>query len=720
MLRFKGVMQNDETDCGPACLTSVFKNYGLYVSVAKIRDIAGTDREGTSAFGLVKAAEYFGFQHKVVEADADSLNMTLPLPAVAHVVVNGSLLHYIVIKKITKDKIKIFDPGKGHITYEKKEFLEIWTHVLILLVPKESFQKSKRQKNTLSKFFTLLFSQKKLLLIIFLLSLVVTLLGIASSYYYQIIMDQIVPSASLAFLSAVSLAVILLYLVQIVISFLRGYLIIKMEQSIDLPLIMGYYSHIVSLPMKFFSLRKTGEIISRFSDASNIRAAISEAALTIMIDTAMAVVGGIFLFCLNRVLFGIAAVMLVFYCIIVFIFNKPIRKANKKVMESNSEVTAYFVESINGIETIKSFNLEGKKLKRANSLYKKLLKNVLSGGIISLGQQTITGLIAVIGGIAILWTGAADVIQGNLTIGELITFNALLAYFIQPVQNLINLQPTIQTAVVASDRLWEVLDLSTEMEPSEAGTDLAYTSVLSDVISVSGLNFRYGTRGLVLKDINLCIFKGQKIAFVGESGSGKTTLVKLFMRFYDWESGTISFDGKSIEEYPLETLRKGISYISQDVFLFSGTIKENLLAGNLGATEADLEKVCKMCQLDDFIHSLPLLYNTHIDENGSNLSGGQKQRFALARAMLKKPDILILDEATSNLDSLTETAIEHMLEQSINDLTTITISHRLSTVKHCDCIFVFEKGHIIESGTHVDLLKNQGTYYSLWQSQMLQ
>ena len=630
--------------------------------------------------------------------------------------IDDSLLHYVVITKVKGDTVVVSDPAKGIVKYKKEDFLKIWTKILILIAPTNKSQKGNKKQSTLLSFFCLLISQKWLLLRIFILSMILTSIGIITSFYYQVLMDNIVPSSSLEMLNYVSVITLCLFFVQIGLNFLRGFLIVKLEQNIDIPIMLGYYNHALILPMKFYSMRDTGEIISRFNDASSIRDIVSEASLTIMMDTIMAVVGAVVLFNSNRLLFLISVVMLFLYGIIVFVYNKPIKKNNRKIMEMNSKVTSQFIETVNGIEIIKAFNQEDNEKEKTDKLYRKFLKRVFNGGVLSLSQQTVTMFVAVVGELVILWIGATYVIKGELTIGELITFNALLGYFIEPIKNLINLQPQIQTAIVAADRLGEILDISPEYEKNDMRT--TYNSEIKfDNLIISHLNFRYGTRDLVLKDINLKIKHGEKIAFVGESGSGKTTLAKLLIRLYEQEKGSIKLDSIDIREVSIKQIRDNISYISQNTFLFSGTIKENLLFGNSDANNDDISRVCRMCELEEYINSLPLKYNTRIEENGKNLSGGQKQRLAIARALLKNPKILIMDEATSNLDYITEKTIENTINKFSKNMTTIIIAHRLSTIKDCDKIFVFKDGQIVETGNHRDLLKQRGYYYQLWNGQ---
>lgn len=715
-MKYYCVKQHDITDCGAACLATISKQYGLNIAISKIREVAGTDKQGTNVYGMIKAAEQLGFTAKGVKGDKEAFFSEFPLPAIAHIVVDGSLLHYVVIHKITKNQVIVADPGKGIVKYKPEDFFKVWTGVLIFLVPTAKFKKGNENQGVLSRFFGLMFPQKRLIVNIFLSSLLITIFGILTSFYFRLIMDDIVPNSTHKTLLAISVGVIGLYIFKAVLEAFRNHLMLHLGQKLDIPLILGYYQHVLALPMTFFGTRKTGEIVSRFADASKIRDAISSATLTIMIDTLMALVGGIVLYKQNHTLFFIALIVVALYSIIVFAFNKPVKKINEVQMENNAQVTSYLVETLNGIETVKAFNAEDKAQAKTDKLFIKFLKSIFKGGMITNAQQTLTNIVSTIGVTIILWVGVVNVLKGNMTLGSLITFNALLAYFLDPVKNLINLQPTMQTAIVAAERLSEILDL--EVEKLETEHKKLNPESLNKDIKIRNLDFRYGTRKLVLEDINMDIKAGEKIALVGGSGSGKTTLSKLLMNFYPLERGDIYIGDYNIKDINLECLRNKIAYISQNIFLFSGTIKENLMLGNEDATLEDIIEACKLSKADEFINNMPLRYDTMLEENGANLSGGQKQRLAIARALLKKPDILIMDEATSNLDSITEKAIEKTINSLSKNITTVIIAHRLSTIMKCDKIFVMEKGKFIEEGTHKSLLESKGKYYKLWKDQL--
>lgn len=713
------IKQHDITDCGPACIATIARKYGLKISISKLREIAGTDSEGTSVYGLVEVAKSLGFSAKAVKvSNNEEIFEDLKTPLIAHVVIDNVLLHYVVIHKITKESILIADPAKGIVKYTPEEFFKIWTGILILMVPTADFKKGDQTKGLFKRFFGLITTQKSLLIKIFIASLLITLLGIGGSFYFQFLIDDILPNNLSQKLVSVSIAMLVLAVFKIVTEFCRSVLLIHMAQNIDIPLLLGYYNHVINLPMKFFSTRKVGEIISRFNDGGKIRNAISSATLTLMIDVLMAIVGGTILYIQSSKLFFVCSIPICLYLILVFGFKNKLEKVNRDVMEDDAVLTSYLVESIEGIETVKAFNGEKRVEVETKTKFMKFMKSLFKHGYTYNLQDTLMNSVKGIFGICILWIGGVLVLKGEITIGKLISFNALLAYYIGPIERLINLQPQLQSAVVASDRLGEILDLELEKSIDE-DKKIKPKSLLGDIV-LKDINFRYGIRELVLKNINISIKSGEKIALVGESGSGKTTIAKILMGFYGIEKGEIILNDYNIKDINKEVLRDKISYISQESFFFSGTIKRNLQFVNKDLTDEDMMYACQKAKIHDYINSLPLKYETPLAERGSNLSGGQRQRLSIARALLNNPDILIMDEATSNLDSITEKAIQSTLEECSGNVTSIMIAHRLSTIMKCDKIYVMDNGEIVEEGSHKELLGRKGYYYRLWSGQSIE
>lgn len=709
--KYYSVLQRDETDCGPACVLTVAKQYKSNFSVAKLRDVMGTDKNGTNIVGILKGLEYSGFDSKAVKVEDRKIDNSVSFPLIAHIQTKENLLHYVVVHNVTKKSIIISDPAIGIKKYTHEKFSEIWTGILILIDPKKNFEKRNENDNSLMRFFYVLKNQKSLLWNIFLTSMLYTFLGIISSFYFKFLVDYVLKDKLVTTLNILIIGVIILEIIKIFLSIFRGFLLMFLGQRIDVSILFGYYNHMIRLPMKFFSSRKAGEIISRFSDADNINDTVAETVLSLMLDVIMSVVGGIIVYFQNQYLFFISVVLLLLYTIIVFSFKGILKKVNREVLENNSQMTSLVIQSINGMETIKTYNLEKRIQDETEFKYLKVLKSSLKRTKIGIFLGTLSEIVELLGSMAIIWVGSMQVINGKLTLGEMMVFNTLLGYFTEPVKNLIGLQPTIQTAMVSADRLGEVIDLDIEQKDERI-----IPNNLKGDIEIKNLDFRYGTREQILKNINIKIKKGEKIALVGESGSGKTTLAKLFLKFFDFEKGEININDFNIKDIDITFLREKISYISQDIFLFNNTIKENLILNETIKMEEVIE-MAKKINAYDFINQLPQRFNYVIEENGANLSMGQKQRLSILRALLKKPDILIMDEATSNLDTITENIIQNTLNNLDMEMTIIIIAHRLSTIRMCDRIYVLDKGEIIESGTHEELVNMKGKYYKLLKEQ---
>lgn len=421
-MRYVCIKQHDITDCGAACLAMICKQNGYKIGITQIREVAGTDKQGTNVAGVIKAAEQLGFSAKGVKGNKEAFFSEFPLPCIAHVIVNGSLLHYVVIHKITKKQIIIADPGAGIVKLKPEEFFGeiheegkspkyMWSGVLILLVKKETFVKGDETKGLFSRFFHLLLPQKKLLLHIFLASLVYTVLGILGAFYFQELIDTVLPDALGKTLLALSIGVIILNVFKVILNAFRSHLLLYLSQKLDIALLLGYYRHVLELPMNFFGTRKVGEIISRFNDAGKVRDAISGATLTIMIDTLMAAAGAVILYIQNPKLFAITVIMVILYAVIVAGFNKWYEKLNRKQMEDNAQLTSYMVESLNGVQTVKAYNAEPKVNLETEKRFIKLLKSIFNLCWVENLQTSLKTFVELVGGVVILWSGGVSVIK---------------------------------------------------------------------------------------------------------------------------------------------------------------------------------------------------------------------------------------------------------------------------------------------------------------------
>jgi ABC-type bacteriocin/lantibiotic exporter with double-glycine peptidase domain len=570
------IKQHDITDCGAACLASISSHFNLQIPIARIRQYAGTDKKGTNVLGLIEAAEKLGFEAKGVRGELDSL-FKIPKPAIAHIIVKEQLHHYVVIYEVTKEYIKIMDPGDGKIhkrTHE--EFLKEWTGVLVLLLPKDGFVIGNEKVSVLKRFWFLLKPHKFVLLQAFIGAVIYTLLGFSTSIYIQKITDYVLVGGNTKLLNLLSVIMLVLLVLQIIIGVFKNIFLIKSGQQIDARLILGYYKHLLKLPQQFFDTMRVGEIISRINDAVKIRTFINDVSLSLTVNILILFFSFGIMFLYYWKLALIMLLVIPLYLIVYVIINKLNKKTERKIMESSAELESQLVESLNAVGTIKRFGLESFANIKTETKFISLLHIGYKSALNSIFSGTSTTFIAQLFTIILLWSGSYFVIEGEITPGELLSFYAIIGYFMSPVASLIGANKQIQSALIAADRLFEIMDLEREENTDKV---VLKKEKISD-IEFKNVAFRYGTRVQVFTDFNLKIKKGNITAIVGESGSGKSTLISLLQNLYPIQKGGITIGDLDLKYIQHESLRNLVSVVPQKIDLFAGNVIDNIAVGD--------------------------------------------------------------------------------------------------------------------------------------------
>ena len=708
------IRQRDVTDCGAACLASVAAYYKMSMSVARIRQYAGTDKKGTNVLGLTKAAQKLGFEAKGVKGDWVSL-FKIPKPAIAHVIVNENLQHYVVILDVSKRYIKVMDPYDGEFRkIPHEEFMNLWTGALVLLIPNEEFVAIKGKKSSGHRLFELIKPHIGVILQAIVGSLVVTILGLSASIFVGKLIDYVIPNGNLNLLNLMGIAMVLVIGIQLVLNAFQSVFIIKTGQRIDLNLILGYYKHLLKLPQHFFDNMRVGEIISRVNDAVKIRAFINDAFISLVTNIFILIVSVALMFSYYWKLALIMVAIIPIYLTIYFVVNRLNKHIQRKTMECSAELESQFVESISSVATIKRFGLEEFANHKTEVRFVQLLEIIYKSGINGIYSSLSTSTLSQILAILILWIGTGFVVDRTLTPGELLSFYSIIGYFTTPVATLIGFNKTLQDALIASDRLFEIM----ELEPEKSGELIELNQESIGSIVFENVSFRYGMRNQVFEDLSLTIPAGKVTAIVGESGSGKTTLMNILQKIYPIQEGVVRIGDYNLEQIKNESIRQCVAVVPQRIDLFAGNVVDNIAVGDWNPDMKRIVDICNFLGLTKFIESLPKGFNTYLGENGAILSGGQKQRIAIARALYRDPEILILDEATSSLDSIAESMVQNVICQlKGKGKTIIIIAHRLSTVLISDRLIVLEGGRIVEQGIPNELRQHDGIFKRMLQSQ---
>lgn len=706
------IEQQSSSDCGAACLAMVSRYWGQPVSINYLRELIGIGRSGASLKNLATAAESLGYHARPVRASLSKV-IEQKNPWIAHW--NGE--HYIVVYRIKNNKLLIADPAAGKSEVSRTEFLACWTGFALLLEPTENLAEAPKEKRSLGRFFSLLLPYRSVGLMIVLASFLIQLLGLVSPLFTQIILDQVVVNRSQSTLNVLVIGMLMFGALGIGLSSIRDYLLSYLANRLDLTMIAGFINHALNLPLKFFESRRVGDIITRVQENQKIQQFLIQNVLLSWLDF---VTGFIYLALMLYYNWQLTALILLLIPPIVLLTlaaTPLLRKVSRERFNATANQNSSLVEMMTGISTVKAVTAEKDLRWRWEELLTRQLNVQFKGQKLAINLGLLSGMINSIGGAALLWYGATLVIRGDLSIGQYVAFNMMKGYIISPVLVLVGLWDELQEVLISVERLNDVFDAKVEEAPHSNKLVLPR---LKGEIELENVTFRYDgdEDANVLQNISLKIEAGQTVAIVGRSGSGKSTLVKLIQGMYQPTNGNIAIDGHNLQHVSLHSLRSQMGVVPQDCFLFSGTILENI---TLYRPEFSLDRVidtAKVAEAHAFIQSLPLGYSTKVGERGDNLSGGQRQRIAIARSFLGNPPILVLDEATSSLDTESERRFQENLTRLSRQRTTIIIAHRLSTVMNADCIVVLDRGLIVEQGTHQELIAKQGLYHQLAKQQL--
>jgi ATP-binding cassette, subfamily B, bacterial HlyB/CyaB len=599
-------------------------------------------------------------------------------------------------------------PATSHAEFKAK-----WTGYTLLLQPTALLKDAKETTTPFWQFFELIKPHSVVMLEVIVASVFIQLFGLVTPLFTQLILDRVVVQRSQLTLTAVGLGLLIFSLFRVAMIGLRQYLLYHTANKLDLSLIVGFIRHTLRLPLSFFESRYVGDIISRVQENRKIQRFLSGEALSILLDvlTVFIYLGLMFWYSWKMALLALAIIPPFF--LLALIATPFLQKVSREIFNSVANESSYLIEVLTGVRTVKSTAVEQTVRWHWEELLHKEIKNNFSGQIISNSLQIFSNAIQAVVTTALLWFGAYLVIQNQLTIGQLVAFNMLVGNIISPFQRLTVLWNQLQEVVIATERINDVLDAEPEEDLHSSPRQIL--TEIQGHIRFDNVTFRYHSQSDVniLENLSFEVKPGQMVALVGRSGSGKTTISKLVLGLYPPTDGKVLIDGLDMSSISLRSLRQQVGVVDQDTFLFGGTIRENISLGHSGATLEEVSEAARLAGADEFIQKLPMGYETQIGEGGGLLSGGQRQRIAIARALLGNPRLLILDEATSHLDTESERIIQKNLNTILKGRTALVIAHRLSTVRNADLILVLDRGVLVESGNHEELMAKRGNYFYL-------
>lgn len=705
-------LQHDQSDCGVACLKSVVRYYGGDISLEKLRELSGTSKQGTTLLGLYQVANQIGFAAEGCQADIQSV-MDHGKPVILHVTIDNRLQHYVVCFAYENGKFILGDPAKGIVHYSQEELEQIWiSKTCLTLEPDESFQKTELIQLSKKKWFAdLLNDDKEILIISVVVGLLISVLGMVMAVFSQKLIDNILPSKDLQKLVLSIILVAFLLIIRTGLMAIRQFLLITQSKQFNNRIIDSFYQSLLYLPKSFFDTRKIGELIARLNDTTRIQRVITQIAGNYIIDGLIAVTSITFLFFYSWQTGLIAILSMPVYFFLIYRFNKKIITSQKEVMAAYAYSEGNYVSTMSGISEIKNFNKQSFFADLNKSIYGNFQVKIFSLGKINIKLSFIAGFTGVVFLSLVLIYNSWLVYSDKMLVGGLMAVLGIASTLLPSISNLALIAIPLNEAKVAFNRMYEFTSIRSENSDQKEPNEIQF-----DDLEIKELSFRFPGRKRILENINISIKKGELISLIGESGSGKTTLGFLLQKFYKPESGKIMLNKNiSLHDVNTNSWRNILGVVPQDIHIFNGTVLDNICLGDTQKEAGDILKFLAEFGFEKYIEGFPQGFLTILGEEGINLSGGQKQIIALARALYRKPQVLILDEATAAMDRDTEKFTIELLNKLKKDIAVFYISHRLHVLKNIsDRIYILQDGKLQVAGTHQELLSSENMYSNYW------
>lgn len=708
------VPQHDMTDCGVACLLMLVHYYKGESSIVHLREISGTSNCGTTLLGLCQGAKKIGFSARGTIADEIEELKQLNSPCILSTRIDEKIEHYIVFWGYSDSKYIIGDPARGTLEMSEDELNSIWTHYCLLLEPTSSFElKESSSQKKKAWILSLIHEDYGVLFSTLFLGIITTILGLTMTLFSQVLLDKILPDKDIFKLSIGLGVVILLSLFSLLITKIRGRLILQQCYDFNKRITVFFFRKLLHLPKNFFDVRKVGDILSRLGDTTRIQSVISSLINSTVISILVLVFNISLLFYYSPRIALITLLCSPIFFWIIAKNNKRIISQQKEVMNSSAASESSFINTINGIVDIKSFSKQEAFLNVNRSLFSKFQDNILSLGRTKINIGFEAGLFSSIIETALIALCSFWVIKESMTTGVLVAVIGICSTIFSTITGLASIMIPINEAKVAFQRMYEFVDVQEELgSDTNDNTAIDYDA---DLINLDDLSFRYTGRKLLLDKVSLEFKKGMITSIIGESGCGKSTMCQLLERFYDPSSGKILLDNIDVKDIPLNRWYNMVSYVPQEIFLYNGTILDNICFGDEEVNYEEVARFCDKYGFSDFFSGLPNNVFTLVGEEGINLSGGQKQLVAFARALYKPSKVLILDEMTAAMDRKTEAFICKLLKEIKKDHIIIFVTHRLETARLIsDQIVILEKGVVSAVGNHVELMETDNFYSQYW------